>query len=152
MFIEAPILNHFDLECHIRIQTDTSGHAIGGILGQLTLDDLGRWHPVAFFFRKIILAKTWYETHDNELLAIVEALKTWKHYLMGCKNEILVFTDHNNLQHFMDLKNLSSWQVWWAQELSSYHFQIDYQQDKANGAADALFQYSQRNTEEEETL
>ena len=35
-FTEAPILWHFDPECHIRIETDASGYAIGGVLSQLT--------------------------------------------------------------------------------------------------------------------
>ncbi len=52
----------------------------------------------------------------------------------------------------MDTKNLSSRQVRLAQELSRYHFQIDYRQGKANGAADALSQYPQRSVEEEKTL
>ena len=82
-FIKAPILYHFDLERHIWVETDTSGYAIGGVSSQLTSNDLGRWHPVAFFLRKMILAKTRYETHDGELLAIVEAFKTWMHYLEG---------------------------------------------------------------------
>ena len=36
VFIEAPILWHFDPECHIRIETDALGYAIGGMLSQLT--------------------------------------------------------------------------------------------------------------------
>ena len=39
-FTKAPILRHFDLECHIWIETDVSGYAISGILSQLTLDNL----------------------------------------------------------------------------------------------------------------
>ena len=35
-FIEAPILWHFDPECHIQIETDASGYAIGRMLSQLT--------------------------------------------------------------------------------------------------------------------
>ena len=31
-FVKAPILHHFDLESHIRIETDASSYAIGGIL------------------------------------------------------------------------------------------------------------------------
>ena len=90
VFTEALILRHFDLECHIWIETDASGYAIGGVLSQLTSGtnpngvvtkvDLGQWHPVAFFSRKIIFAETWYKTYDSELLAIVEAFKTWRHY------------------------------------------------------------------------
>ncbi len=75
-FLEAPILNHFDSERHIRIETDNSDYAMGGVLSQLTSDDSGQWHPVTFFSRKMIPAETWYKTHNNELLAIVEAFKT----------------------------------------------------------------------------
>ena len=41
-FVKALILNYFNPERHIQIETDASGYAIGGILSQLTLDDLGR--------------------------------------------------------------------------------------------------------------
>ena len=41
VFIQAPILPHFDLERHIRIETNASSYAIGGVLNQLTLEDLG---------------------------------------------------------------------------------------------------------------
>ena len=34
-FVEAPILYHFDLESHIRIETDVSGYTIGSIISQL---------------------------------------------------------------------------------------------------------------------
>ncbi len=100
----------------------------------------------------MIPAETPYETHDGELLVIVKVFKTWKHYQEGCKHEVLVLTDHNNLQRFMDTKILSSRQVRWAQKLSRYHFRIDYRQGKVNGAADALSQYPQRSAQEEETL
>ncbi len=41
-FVKVPILNHFDPECHIRIETDASGYAIGGILSQLISNDSSR--------------------------------------------------------------------------------------------------------------
>ena len=100
----------------------------------------------------MIPAKTRYETHDGELLAIIEAFKTWRHYLEGCKHKVLVLTDHNNLRQFMNMKSLSSRQVRWAQELSRYHFRINYRQGKANGAADALSRFPQRSQDEEEKL
>ena len=100
----------------------------------------------------MIPAETKYETYNSELLAIIEAFKTWWHYLKGCKHEVLVLTNHNNLRQFMDMKSLSSRQVRLAQELSCYHFQIDYCQGKANKTADALSRYSQRSAEEKKTL
>ena len=117
-FTEAPILWYFDPEYPIRIETDVSGYAIGGMLSQLasgtspdgvvTKANLGQWHPVAFFSRKMIPAETWYKTHNGKLLVIVKAFKTWRHYLEGCKHEVLVLTDYNNLRRFMDTKSLSS--------------------------------------------
>ncbi len=125
-FVEALILNPFDPERYIRIETDASGYAIDRILSQLTSDHSVQWHAIAFFSRKIIPAKTRYETHDSELLAIIKVFKTKKHLFEGCKHEVLVLTNHNNLQRFMDMKSLSSRQVRWAQELSRYYFWIDY--------------------------
>lgn len=104
---------------------DTSGYAIGGILYQLTLK-FGQWHFIAFFFKKMILKETWYETYNQELLAVVKAFKTLHHYLETCKFEVFVLTDYNNLRQFMNTKSLSSRQVQWAKKLSRYHFQIDY--------------------------
>ena len=94
-FTEAPIFQHFDPERYIRVETDASGYAIGGVLSQLT-NDSGRWHPVAYFSRKMIPAKTRYKTHNGELLAIVEAFKTWRYYLEGCKHKVFVLTNHKN--------------------------------------------------------
>ena len=63
-----------------------------------------------------------------------------------------MLTDHNNLRQLIDTKSLSFCQVRWAQELSRYHFQIDYCQGKANGAADALSHFPQRTYDKEEKL
>ena len=63
-FTKAPILWHFDPECHIWIETDASGYTIDEVLNQLTSKtslnevvtkaNLGQWHPVAFFSKKMI--------------------------------------------------------------------------------------------------
>ncbi len=160
-FTKALILRYFDPECHIRIKTDALRYAIGGVLSQITSDqhysnhmthedlissksEIGQWYPVAFFSWKMISIETWYKTHDQELLDMVEVFKTWRHYLEGCKYEILVLTNYNNLWRFMDTKSLSFRQVRWAQELSRYHFYINYCQGKANIVADTLSHFPQR--------
>ena len=70
------ILYYFDLEHNIRIKTEVSGYAIGGVLTQLTLGDLGWWYPMAFFSCKMFLAETRYEICNSKLLAIIEAFKS----------------------------------------------------------------------------
>ena len=114
--------------------------------------DLGQWHLVAFFSRKMVLAEIQYKTYNNKFLAIVKVFKTWCHYLESCKHEILVLTDHNNLRCFIDLKSLSFRQVHWAQELSCYHFQINYCQNKANTTADTLSRFLYRSQNEKDEL
>ena len=102
VFIKAPILWHFDLKSHIRIETNASGYAIGGVLSQLNLDsdastndsnlnksDFSQWHPVTYFSRKMIPAETQYETYNAELLAIVEAFKPWRHYSKAASTKFL---------------------------------------------------------------
>ena len=52
----------------------------------------------------------------------------------------------------MNTKSLSSRQVRWAQKLSQYYFRIDYCQDKANAATNALLRFFQRSQDEEDEL
>lgn len=62
---------------------------------------------MSYFLKKMILAKTYCKIHNTELLAIVTAFKTWKHYLEEYKYEIVVLIDYHNFFWFMDMKNLS---------------------------------------------
>lgn len=41
--------------------------------------EIGQWHPVAFFSRKIIPTETRYKTHNQKLLAIVKAFSERSH-------------------------------------------------------------------------
>ena len=66
-------------EGKFRVETDTSGHAIGGVLSQ---EQDGKWKPIAFLSRMMQLAEQNYKIYDKELLAIVEALTKWRQYLL----------------------------------------------------------------------
>ncbi len=76
--------------------------------------EIGLYYLVAFISQKMIRTKTGYETHNQEFVAIIEAFKTWCHYLKGCKHKVFVLNDHNNLRQFMNTKSLSSRQICWA--------------------------------------
>ena len=56
---------------------------------------------MAFHSRKVSDAERNYEIHDKQLLAILEAFKEWPHYLVGTKDPITVYTDHQNLQNVL---------------------------------------------------
>jgi len=53
------------------VETDTSGHAIVGVLSQ---KQEGKWKPIAFLSRTMQLAERNYEIYDKKLLAIIEVL------------------------------------------------------------------------------
>ena len=77
-----------------------------------------------------------YPTHDLELVAVVFALKIWRHYLYGEQCEI--FTDHKSLKYLFTQKELNMRQRRWLELLKGYDLTISYQHGKANVVADAL--------------
>jgi len=66
-------------ERKFRVETDISGHAIGGVLFQ---EQDGKWKPIAFLLRTMQSAERNYEIYNKKLLAIVEALSKWRQYLL----------------------------------------------------------------------
>jgi hypothetical protein len=66
-----------------------------------------------------------YPTHDLELVAVVFALKIWRHYLYGEKCEI--YTDHKSLKYFFTQKELNMRRMRWLELIKDYDCEIkDY--------------------------
>ena len=105
MFTTGPILTHFDDTRPTNLETDASDFALGAVLSQLCQDD--KWHPVAFHSRKFSPAEINYDVHDMEMAAIVAAFKECAYMLISVDNQILVYTDHKNLQYFNTTKILN---------------------------------------------
>jgi hypothetical protein len=72
----APILRVPDMGTDFLVCTDASKEGLGGVLMQD-----GR--VIAYISRKLRRHEENYAMHDLELLAIVYALKVWRHYLVG---------------------------------------------------------------------
>ncbi|GKC52366.1 putative reverse transcriptase domain-containing protein, partial [Tanacetum coccineum] len=64
--------------------------------------------------------------------AVMLLVKDWVH------TKYVVFTDHKNLQHILDQKELNIRQRRWLELLSDYDCEIRYHSGKANVVADAL--------------
>ena len=107
--VAAPVLMHPDTDKPFFVVTDASNFAAGASLEQETAD--GSRRPVAFFSHRLIPAERNYPTHERELLAIVLALRVWRHFLYGSAFKVVCQTDHRPLQHFMEQVSLSSRQV-----------------------------------------
>lgn len=59
----------------------------------------------------MLSAKLNYETHNVELLAIVQSFKTWRLYFEKKAYTILVFMDYNNLKKFIITIDFSNYQI-----------------------------------------
>jgi hypothetical protein len=125
----TPILKVLDMDTDFLVCTDASKESLGRVLMQD-----GR--VIAYISRKLRRHEENYTTHDLELLAIVYALKVWRHYLVGQKFELR--TDHCGLQHIFTQSDLNSRQRRWLELLSEYEFEITYIKGTVNRVADAL--------------
>ncbi|SLM36161.1 gag polymerase env [Lasallia pustulata] len=134
-FTSAPLLRYFDKNKPMRVETDASAFAIGGILmQQFEIDGHLHWLPVAYYSKKLLDTETQYGTGKQELLAIVEAMHHWRHYCRGARHPIVVLTDHANLVWFMTTPILTRRQLKWAEKLAEYDFNVIYREGKKNPA------------------
>ena len=130
----APVLRIFDPDLNTTVETDASGFALGAVLFQT--DAAGVSRPVAFTSRKLQPAERNYPTHEQELLAVVHALKTWRYYLDG--SHFVVYTDHATLRHFPTQPKLTRRQARWMELLQEYDFDFKYKRGADNIVPDAL--------------
>ncbi|GJS38392.1 putative reverse transcriptase domain-containing protein [Tanacetum coccineum] len=93
---------------------------------------------IAYASRQLKVHKENYTTHKLELVAVVFALRLWRHYLYGTK--CVVFTDHKSLQYILNQKEINLRQRRWIELLSDYDCEIRYHPGKANVMADDLSQ------------
>ncbi len=139
VFMTVLILVHFDSELKNWMKTDAFKHTVTEIYSQLQTSK--QWHSVTYWLWKLFSAEESYETHDLELLVIVEAFKQWCHYLERSTHSVKVLTDHNNLHGFMNIKMLNEWQTQWAVRLAVFNFVIKHRSDKTN-SVNALLRHS----------
>jgi hypothetical protein len=130
---EAPVLIVPDPNKPYMVVTDASGFAIGAALCQ---DHGNGLQPCAYISRKMNNHEVNYPVHEQELLAIIHALREWRHYLHG--NQFTVVTDHRSLQYLQTQPNLSARQVRWSEFLQQFDFIVTYRSGKENHVADAL--------------
>jgi RNase H-like domain found in reverse transcriptase/Reverse transcriptase (RNA-dependent DNA polymerase)/Retroviral aspartyl protease len=99
-------------------------------------DSLATADIVAFWSGKFNSAQQNYPVHEQELLAIVESLKRFRHLLQGVLFRI--YTDHKGLEWITTQKKLSLRQARWLEVLSDFDFEIIHIPGVTNTVLDAL--------------
>lgn len=129
-----PILAIFDRTKPTLIYTDASGVGIGAVLKQKQND--GSEKPVAYFSRKLSDSQRKKKAIYIESLAIKEAIRYWKYWLLG--HHFTVITDHKPLEH-LNLKARTDEELGdLAHELLQFDFDVLYRPGSVNSEADCL--------------
>ena len=123
--MSAPILALPDNSRPYHVEADSSDFATRAVLSQQNLGD-EKWHPITFLSKSLSPVERNYEIHNKEMLAIVQALEEWRHFLEGTKHQFKVWTDHKNLEYFMTAKKLNQRQAWWSLLLARFNFLLNH--------------------------
>lgn len=128
-----PVLMIFDPNSPIELHTDASAIGYGAILIQKRD---GKNHAVAYFSKRTSPAESRYHSYELETLAVVNAVKYFKHYLHG--NKFTIVTDCNALKSSHKKVDLTPRvHRWWA-FLQAYDFEVVYRDGKRMCHADFL--------------
>jgi len=85
-----PVLALPDFSSPFVLEADASGQGIGAVLMQ-------QGRPIAFFGKTLGPKAAALSTYDKEAIAILEALKKWKHYLAS--SSVVIKTDQQSLKY-----------------------------------------------------
>ncbi|MCO5558070.1 hypothetical protein L7F22_011646 [Adiantum nelumboides] len=70
------------------------------------------------------------QIYEKELLAVIHALESWKHYPLGA--DFTMQTDHQSLRYFVTQAKLSEKHLSWANFFSMFHIQLVHVAGKKN--------------------
>uniref|UniRef100_A0A2N9IK08 Integrase catalytic domain-containing protein n=1 Tax=Fagus sylvatica TaxID=28930 RepID=A0A2N9IK08_FAGSY len=134
---KAPVLALPDFTKVFIVECDASGSGIGAVLQQE--------RPIAFHSQALHGKNLLLSTYEKEMLALVMAIKKWRHYLLG--RRFVVRTDHRSLQYLWSQKITTEAQQKWLHKLMGFDFKIEYKQGRYNCVADALSRRFEDNEE-----
>jgi len=129
----APILVFPDITSPFILTTDASATAIGAVLSQIRDN---REHPISFYSRTLTVAEKKWDACQQELFAIVCAVKHYRQYLMNVKFKLI--TDNAACTYILKKPDLSPRLARWAIQLADYDYEVVHQAGKQNVVADAL--------------
>ena len=105
VFTSQPRLVAPELDKEFRVEADASNFATGGVLSIKCKDS--KWRPVAYISKSLNETERNYEIHNKEMLAVIQCLEAWRHFLEGTRSKFKVWTDHKNLEYFMSNQKLN---------------------------------------------
>lgn len=137
MMTSAPTLVFPDPKRAIRLKTDASGYAVGGILEQQGLK--GEWRPVAFWSKALRPEQQNYPAVEREALAMVAMVTHFRPYLEGREFELI--SDAQALQYVIRRRSENERLGRWGQILQAKGVNVVHRSGKHMSEVDALSRY-----------
>ena len=131
---KPPILVHPDFDREFILSCDASDIALGAMLGQK--DDSNIIHPIAYFSKKLNATQMNYTIMEKELLAIIEAIKSFKYYLYA--RNFTIRCDNMALTKLSKLESVNSRIARSFAFLSEFNYKFEHIKSSENNIADAL--------------
>ncbi|KAJ3690878.1 hypothetical protein LUZ61_020042 [Rhynchospora tenuis] len=125
----APVLAMPNFKLPFVLETDASDYGIGAVLMQ-------NRKPLAFLSKCIGVKNQGLSTYEKEFLALLTAVKKWRHYLIG--GQFVIKTDQISLKHLLEQKVNHMMQHKGVCKLLGLDYKIEYKKGIDNKVADAL--------------
>ncbi|KAJ4759850.1 polyprotein [Rhynchospora pubera] len=125
----TPVLQLPDYSKQFIIETDASAFGIGAVLMQEN-------RPIAYLSKSLGIKNQGLSTYEKELLALITAVKKWKHYLLG--RPFIIRTDQISLKHLLEQKITTALQHKSMCTLLGLDYIIEYKKGRDNKVVDAL--------------
>jgi hypothetical protein len=127
--ITAPVLALPNFQDSFTLETDASSAGIGAVIMQ-------QGRAIAYFSAALCPKNAAMSAYEKEALAIIEALKCWRHYFLGSK--LIIKTDQQSLKYITEQRVAEGIQHKLMLKLLEFDFSIEYKKGKENLVADAL--------------
>jgi transposase InsO family protein/predicted aspartyl protease len=131
--ITTPILSYPRAEGQYILDTDASNKALGAVLQQI---QDGKEKVIAYMSKSLSRAEQRYCVTRKEMLAVVTALKKFKHYLYGRRIELR--TDNSAVNYVRNIKEPEGQMARWIEQYQTYDIHSSHRPGKRHINADAL--------------
>ncbi|PKU86669.1 RNA-directed DNA polymerase [Dendrobium catenatum] len=129
----APVLAFPDFDKPFQVETDASAIGVGAVMTQ-------DGKPIEYFSEKLSTTRQKWSAYEQELYAVVRALKQWEHYLLH--KDFVLCSDNQALQYINSQKNINRMHARWIVFFQRFSFVIKHKAGRVNRVADALSRHA----------
>lgn len=139
-FITNNVLQHYDPDHQLKLETDSSGYGLGAVIMSRPDDD-SSWLPIQFASRTLNAAERNYSNIEREALSVIFGLEKFKHMLLGSR--FIICNDQRPLMKLFGRdkpipSSCSARIQRWALKLSQFNYTFVYSPGKENVTSDLL--------------